>query len=421
MKVRQEEVIAREDSKGLGDRKYQEAGKKKGIDETLNIQAEEKVSEKHKKEDTEECKAYNWEKEQEVKRKMENIGTSERRPIATFPKTTATTKRLVSSATPKTKPSPQQPRQKKQKKASPPPSSIKPTDTDATNASANVRQTTAETTVVSAKVSQSSATINFNTPLSTQLPPTPQRFPSQPPSPPKRPPPPKFAYVRKRKTFVVQEDDEEIPSPIPLSSVPIQTTSSSLLPPKSTLTPPIGSLPSVIPLAAKYPLELLAFQSEIDSFFKIEDPSKRSFPSLYGFRQPQNLDEYLKMKARQTEVIAREDSKGLGDRKYKGLLSHELDKVRKLDDFSKDLSKSMYEQPLDTELEKELRVDYIDQIMKHKPYKATRSQFKDWSSDALLEEIYRITKMNNDPPVKKTPPNWKKSKQVDPDEAVKFK
>ncbi|MFS7963171.1 hypothetical protein Hanom_Chr08g00734961 [Helianthus anomalus] len=29
--------------------------------------------------------------------------------------------------------------------------------------------------------------------------------------------------------------------------------------------------------------------------------------------------------------------------------------------------------------------------------------------------------MNNDPLAKKTPPNWKKSKQVDPDEALKYK
>ncbi|MFS8008339.1 hypothetical protein Hanom_Chr14g01271531 [Helianthus anomalus] len=79
----------------------------------------------------------------------------------------------------------------------------------------------------------------------------------------------------------------------------------------------------------------------MESFYKIEEPSKRTFPSLYGFGQPQNLDEYLKMKARQAEVIASEDSKGLGDRKYQGLLSHELNKVRKLEYFSKDIRKSI--------------------------------------------------------------------------------
>ncbi|MFS7946761.1 hypothetical protein Hanom_Chr06g00540101 [Helianthus anomalus] len=79
----------------------------------------------------------------------------------------------------------------------------------------------------------------------------------------------------------------------------------------------------------------------------------------------------------------------------------------------------MSEQPLDTKHEKELRVDYLDQIMKHKPYKATKAQFKDWSID--VDEIDRITKMNNDPLIKRTAPNWKKSKQNDPNEALKFK
>ncbi|MFS7934707.1 hypothetical protein Hanom_Chr05g00394891 [Helianthus anomalus] len=81
----------------------------------------------------------------------------------------------------------------------------------------------------------------------------------------------------------------------------------------------------------------------------------------------------------------------------------------------------MSEQPIDTELEKELRIDYKDHIMKHNPYKATRTQLKYWSSYALLEEIDRITKINNDLLVKKTPPNWNKAKQVDPYEALGFK
>ncbi|MFS7948074.1 hypothetical protein Hanom_Chr06g00555721 [Helianthus anomalus] len=167
-----------------------------------------------------------------------------------------------------------------------------------------------------------------------------------------------------QKKICCDVDDKEITSPIPLSSVPIQTTSSSSLPPiNPLLNPPTGSLPSASPLTTQYPLELLAVQSEMESFHKIEDPSKRTFPSLYGFRQPQNLDEYLKLKAKQAEVTAREESKGLGDRRYQGLLSHGLNKFRKLEDFAKDLSKSMSEQPLDTELEKKLRVDYLDHIM----------------------------------------------------------
>ncbi|MFS7998240.1 hypothetical protein Hanom_Chr12g01151381 [Helianthus anomalus] len=127
------------------------------------------------------------------------------------------------------------------------------------------------------------------------------------------------------------------------------------------------------------------------------------------------------MKARQADLIAKEKSKGLGDRKYQGQLSHELRKVRKLEDFAKDLRKSMSERPIIVELDKELRDEYIEHIMKHKPYKATRAQCKDHSSDALREEIERITKMVNDPSIRPTPPNWKKGKQVDPVEALKHK
>ncbi|XP_022014409.1 histone H1.1-like [Helianthus annuus] len=163
-----------------------DVGKKKGIDETLNVQTNEEILAKQKRKDTTESKAYNWKKEQEEKMKRENIGTSQRRksfrnnrpPIATFPKTSATPKRHVSSAATKPKPSSQKPPQKKQKTASTPPSSpTKPTDVDATKASADVRPTVVETPVVSKVVSQSTASIHFNTPPSTQLPPTPPKIP----------------------------------------------------------------------------------------------------------------------------------------------------------------------------------------------------------------------------------------------------
>ncbi|KAJ0490123.1 hypothetical protein HanHA300_Chr12g0451861 [Helianthus annuus] len=109
----------------------------------------------------------------------------------------------------------------------------------------------------------------------------------------------------------------------------------------------------------------------------------------------------------------------MDERKYQGILSHELSKVRKLE-FAKDLSKSMSEKPITNELDKELRDDYIEYIIAHKPYKATRAQFKDWSSDAPREEIERITKMLNDPSVKPTPPDWKQGKQINPGKALKL-
>ncbi|XP_022040677.1 extensin-like [Helianthus annuus] len=174
----------------------------------------------------------------------QNLGTSNRRksfinnrpPVATFPKTTDDFEKPTTVTTkPKPspqKPSPQKPPQKKQKttSSSPPPSSIA-TDVDAAKASSDVKTIAVETPVVSTVVSQSTATIQFDPPRSTK-PPTPPRFPSQstfspkPPFPFKTPPAPKLAYARKRK-FVVLEEEKEIPSPIPTSSAPYISPSSS--------------------------------------------------------------------------------------------------------------------------------------------------------------------------------------------------
>ncbi|MFS7917818.1 hypothetical protein Hanom_Chr03g00193661 [Helianthus anomalus] len=203
----------------------------------------------------------------------------------------------------------------------------------------------------------------------------------------------------------MQEDDEDIKSPVPLSSAPIQATPLSSFPFKSTSLPPMAPQPSIIPLAAQHPPEIHTIKGEIKSFYTIEDASQRSFPSLYGYRKPRNLDEYLKLKAQQAEYIRKEKSKGMDGRKVQGILSHELSKVSKIEDYAKDLSKSMSDKPINVELDKELKQDYIKHIMTHKPYKATRAQFKDWSSDALKEEIERIKKMLNAPSQKPTPPD----------------
>ncbi|XP_022030254.1 uncharacterized protein DDB_G0284459-like [Helianthus annuus] len=238
-----------------------DAGKKKGVDETLNKQTDAEILEKHKRKDTVESKADVWKQEQEKKMKRENqiqnIGTSNRRksfrnnkpPIATFPKNTNAFKKPTTAATkPKRSPqksSPQKPPQKKQKTASsPPPSSIKLTDVDASKASLDVKATTVETPVVSAVVSQTTASIYFDPPPSTQ-PPTPQRFPSQstfspkPPSPSKTPLPPKFAYAKKKRKFVVLDEEKEIPSPIPLSSAP-----ATFIPSSSPKTNPLDHPPT---------------------------------------------------------------------------------------------------------------------------------------------------------------------------------
>ncbi|KAJ0455652.1 hypothetical protein HanIR_Chr15g0753621 [Helianthus annuus] len=109
------------------------------------------------------------------------------------------------------------------------------------------------------------------------------------------------------------------------------------------------------------------------------------------------------------------------DREYQRFLSFQLSKVVKLEVYAKELSKFMFERQVIPELQMQLRDDYVGHIMKYKPYNATEDQFKNWSADALREEIDRITKMRNDPLVKPTPPNWKKVKTVDSDEALKFK
>ncbi|MFS7996293.1 hypothetical protein Hanom_Chr12g01128251 [Helianthus anomalus] len=209
--------------------------------------------------------------------------------------------------------------------------------------------------------------------------------------------------------------------PIPLSFVPIKTTPFSSFPSKSTTPLPVVTLPSIISLATQYPLEAQTIKGEIVSFFTIEDASRRSFLSLYAYKQPRNLDDYLKVKGKQAEYIAKENNKGMDNRKFQGLLSYELSKVRKLEDYAKDLSKSMSEKEISAELDMELRGDYIEHIMRYESYKTTIAQFKDRSSDALKEEFERITKMLNDPSVKHTPPDWKKGKQVNLDKALKLK
>ncbi|XP_022019931.1 endochitinase A-like [Helianthus annuus] len=151
----------------------------------------------------------------------------------------------------------------------PPPSSIHPTDTGITNVSADIRQTTVDTPVVSAHVSQTSAMVILSTPQISQPPPTPHRFPTHPSSSPKLTSSPKVRGTCKRKVFVVQEDDEEIKSPIPLSSVPTQTTPLSPFPSKSTAPLLAATLSSIIPLATQYPLEVQTVKCETESFFII--------------------------------------------------------------------------------------------------------------------------------------------------------
>ncbi|MFS7996310.1 hypothetical protein Hanom_Chr12g01128441 [Helianthus anomalus] len=104
-----------------------------------------------------------------------------------------------------------------------------------------------------------------------------------------------------------EKEEKDINAPIPLSSAPfIQTNPTPFIPTSSQTSnpldhPPTGYIPRDIPLAVQYPLELLAVQKEMTQFYTEDDPSKRTFPSLHGFRTPKNIDEYLKLKAKQVE------------------------------------------------------------------------------------------------------------------------
>ncbi|KAF5782758.1 hypothetical protein HanXRQr2_Chr11g0499871 [Helianthus annuus] len=66
------------------------------------------------------------------------------------------------------------------------------------------------------------------------------------------------------------------------------------------------------PNAAKYPLELEAIKNEMRQFYTEEDPSKRRFSSLIGYMAPEDMDDYLKIKARQAKVKAKVDSESEG-------------------------------------------------------------------------------------------------------------
>ncbi|MFS7997330.1 hypothetical protein Hanom_Chr12g01140481 [Helianthus anomalus] len=171
----------------------------------------------------------------------------------------------------------------------------------------------------------------------------------------------------------VEKDEKDIPAPIPLSSTLfILTNPTPFIPPPSPKTnpaknPPTGYIPRNIPLVVQFPLELLTVQDEMKQFYIEDDPSKRTFHSLHGFRIPKNIDEYMKLKAKQAEYQAKEESKGLGDSNLQGRMQHGLSKVRKLEDFARDLSKKISNQPPNAEIQKTLRDDFLNIIMDTKP------------------------------------------------------
>ncbi|MFS7960336.1 hypothetical protein Hanom_Chr08g00702031 [Helianthus anomalus] len=253
--------------------------------------------------------------------------------------------------------------------------------------------TAVEIPVVSTVVSQPSTTFQF--PFQAILIPI-SKSPTKTPSP-------KKAYTRKRK---FQVNDDDIIAPTPISSSPfIQTNPEPFIPPPS---PPSNLLidpqtleghdpSSTIPLTLDYPLELHAVKDEMRQFYTVDDPAKRNFPSLHGFRPPKNMDEYLKLKARQTELQAKYEGLGQGDSNISSQMQHGLSKVNNLEDYARDLSKEMSNLPLNDDLQKKLRKDLLEIIMRDKFYPAKVDQLKDWPLITLKAEINRNERVKNDP------------------------
>ncbi|MFS7945438.1 hypothetical protein Hanom_Chr06g00524321 [Helianthus anomalus] len=132
-------------------------------------------------------------------------------------------------------------------------------------------------------------------------------------------------------------------------------------------------------------------------FYTEDDPSKKTFPSLHGFRTPRNMDEYLKLKAKQAEYIAKQESKGNGETNFSSRMQHGLSKVRKLEDFVRDLSKEMPNLPPNADLQRKMRKYLLELIMSDKPYPTKEHQVKDWPVTTLKEEANRNERMKNGP------------------------
>ncbi|XP_022019616.1 muscle M-line assembly protein unc-89-like [Helianthus annuus] len=367
--------------------------KKKGVDETLNILADEVATNKKTAQNQKETKEREWRKEQKAIKEWEiktkGLGTSERRkshkhskpPLATYPKspsppktigpkTTAGTKR-TSIDTPKPTPPPQK----------------QPTKKPITKPSSPIPSTAATNVDTSTIASQPITTFQF--PSQAILIPV-SKSPTKTPSPTK-------VYTRKRK---FQVNDDDIPAPTAISSsLFIQTNPEPFIPPPS---PPSNLLvdPQVL---------------------EVDDPAKRKFPSLHGFRPPKNMDEYLKLKARQAELQAKYEGKGQGDGNISSGMQHGLSKVKKLEDYARDLSKEMSNLPSNTDLQKKLRKDLLELIMRDKFYPAKVEQFKDWPLIALKDEVNRIERIRNDPQMKRSAPDWNKYKKTIAELTLEYK
>ncbi|MFS8020989.1 hypothetical protein Hanom_Chr16g01422221 [Helianthus anomalus] len=171
------------------------------------------------------------------------------------------------------------------------------------------------------------------------------------------------------------------------------------------------------PNAAKYPLELEAIKNEMRQFYTEEDSTKRRFSSLIGYMPPEDMSDYLKIKARQAKVKAKFDSEkeSLSEEGIAKRLKFYLAKVKQIKEFAQELDKEKADQ------KKILREQLLAYIMKEKFYSAEEQQFKEWSLVALKHEAERIQRIKNNPTKKKNAPKWSKYKKLIADLTAEYK
>ncbi|XP_021971853.1 topoisomerase I damage affected protein 7-like [Helianthus annuus] len=156
------------------------------------------------------------------------------------------------------------------------------------------------------------------------------------------------------------------------SSTTTTTTSPTIKSPPSTMQKTSTDTSGVIqkpitdiaPAGVQFPLELIAVREEIKSFYYEDDPAKRSFPSVEGYPRPNNIDEYLKLKAKQAEDISKRESTGKSDKEFQRHYQFMLTQVSSLEQFAKNVCQKLSERA-----DKSLRKDYVENIMAHKKYK----------------------------------------------------
>ncbi|MFS7953708.1 hypothetical protein Hanom_Chr07g00621791 [Helianthus anomalus] len=254
-----------------------------------------------------------------------------------------------------------------------------------------IMTTMVETPVVSTAVSQPPATQISAIPITTTDPTNPS------PASPKP----------KRRRIILQDDDPSPPPP-PTTSQPLTLVTIPNPEPLSSVKAP-DSNKAITPACVQYPLDIPAVREEIKSFYAEDDPAKRNFPSLQGYPRPNNIEEYLKLKAQQAEDMSKRNTEGKSDKEIQRNYQYLLIQVRTLEEFSKDLCQKLSERGDET-----LRKDYLDHIMEYKKYKGEKYMYKEWSVKELEEELERIHKMNKDK-VKHTPPVWAKYKKNVPE------